>query len=781
MNHLWFNRLLLLGASAEAFQIPTSIPSRAHTPYLLQNAAIEQLRRPLPTSGSSSSTALHGKLWKRLQIEEDDPVTDGTQWYLINCVAGVELDLLNQCRYVCSEKAFPPTLVEKFVVPTERHLRSHGDKKKVVDIKVRYPGYVFCKICLVEDVYECLQELELARSWMGTVNRKGHKKLPPAPLPLNEEEVKRFKGLEEEQELFEDMYGGDYTGRNDTGFDLLAQYEGYDVGQMVKILKGNFEGEDGTVRRLKGGQLMVRMFTYGQTFDEWFDPDAIRPLTDLEVMRGMSGPTKPIDQDQFDVSIGKKDPSILEEREDGSPGQRAGLLQSAGIGEDRNRRQDRVARGETGRDMFGRSAEEIKKEEENWLAYREEKRGRGGAAGAAAAPPPGDDLDSLVRQTEAKKQKQMGPKKGRDTWGIVERSSWTGGEYGFEADSEQEERARHERTFEAYKDRPQRGGRGRGRGGGRGYDRDSSVGRGRGRGDFGDRRNERNARDDRRPVRQFRDRDDRDDEWASFSSSKEDDASADKEDDFFDSLMSELSDDLDGSSQSGPSTRSHDGSRHHDNAGPNPRGRDRSSGSGGGGSEDSFFENLMSELGGALDEPASSEKGQRKVDADDDFFSSLEAELSQSLDTNYGSGGDKDSSEASTDDDDFFASLQKEMGKALDDSPENSDEALDDDFFSSLIDEVADELVSAPAKGGDDASESEDDDDDFFASLLDDFEAEEEPTSSKQHTSPSPSPEPTHVDYTSLTVPALKDILRSKGLKVGGKKAELIERLQSQS
>ena len=172
-------------------------------------------------------------------------------------------------------------------------------------MKVRYPGYVFCKIRLVEDVYETLQELELTRSWMGTVNRKGHKKLPPAPLPLGPEEVKKFKGLEEEQELFEDMYGGDYTGRTDTGADLLDQYAGYDVGQMVKVLRGNFEGEDGTVRRLKGGQLMVRMFTYGQTYDEWFDPDAIRPLTDLEVMKGLSGPTQPIKQDQFDVSIGK--------------------------------------------------------------------------------------------------------------------------------------------------------------------------------------------------------------------------------------------------------------------------------------------------------------------------------------------------------------------------------------------------------------------------------------------------------------------------------------------
>ena len=215
-----------------------------------------------------------------MRAPPDDPA-DGTAWYLLNCVAGLELELASQCRHVCEKAEFPATVVEKFVVPTERHLRSHGDKRKVVDVKVRYPGYVFCKIALVEDVYETLQVLDLARSWMGIANRKGHKKLPPAPLPLGEEEVRKFKGLEEQQEMFDDMYGGDYSGRADAGADLLAQYAGYDVGQMVKVLGGNFEGEDGTVRRLKAGQLMVRLFTYGQTFDVWFDPDAIRPLTDL--------------------------------------------------------------------------------------------------------------------------------------------------------------------------------------------------------------------------------------------------------------------------------------------------------------------------------------------------------------------------------------------------------------------------------------------------------------------------------------------------------------------
>ena len=67
------------------------------------------------------------------------------------------------------------------------------------------------------------------------------------------------------------------------------------MGQMVKMLQGCFDGEASTVKILKNGMFMMYMSTYGQMFEKWFNPDIIRPLADLEVMRGMSRPTWPID------------------------------------------------------------------------------------------------------------------------------------------------------------------------------------------------------------------------------------------------------------------------------------------------------------------------------------------------------------------------------------------------------------------------------------------------------------------------------------------------------
>jgi hypothetical protein len=263
-------------------------------------------------------------------------------------------------------------------------------------------------------------------------------------------------------------------------------------------------------------------------------------------------------------------------------------------------------------------------------------------------------------------------------------------------------------------------------------------------------------------VRQSRDRED---DWTSAPSKNNGDG-AGNEGDFFDSLMSELSNDLrdDRLEEGGPRTR---GGRNHDYAGPSAKLTEKSRGA-----EDSFFANLMSELGGALDEPSSSPSGkvksQRNLD-DDDFFSSLEAELSQSLGGGFG-GGKKQEREEYSDDDDFFASLEQEMGKALSRERVN-DEELQDDFFSSLIKDVASEL-ELPNK-------------------------EQTKLESRKDVSPSTSPPPEKTppketdntqastkrqsDLSSLTVPELKDLLRSQGLKVGGNKIELINRLQGQS
>lgn len=107
---------------------------------------------PLRIGGAACArppVCLQAKLWERMAIEEDEE----PMWYLLNCVAGLELDLLRQCMQVTEDMED----VKKLVVPTVSSTRSHGANRMVTDTKVQYQGYVFAKLRLCEQTYEAIQ------------------------------------------------------------------------------------------------------------------------------------------------------------------------------------------------------------------------------------------------------------------------------------------------------------------------------------------------------------------------------------------------------------------------------------------------------------------------------------------------------------------------------------------------------------------------------------------------------------------------------------------------
>ena len=209
---------------------------------------------------------------------------------------------------------------------------------------------------------------------MGTVNHKGYKKLPPAPIALNELEVEKF-GLEEWEDDDEDEEE-DLTGvivdiedeedmKSKIDEEAVKAFEGLKVEDMVKVIaKGKFQNEDGIIRRLKDGRILVRFYTYGTMFEEWMAPGDVRKLTELEVLRGLSGPTQPITQQDFDNSgrggYGGR------ERRDREP---------MFGGNQRNRRQDRVANRYDSRGKRSDNEHyEQQRNDSNWNWYQEQQQ-----------------------------------------------------------------------------------------------------------------------------------------------------------------------------------------------------------------------------------------------------------------------------------------------------------------------------------------------------------------------------------------------------------------------
>ena len=180
-------------------------------------------------------------------------------------------------------------------------------------------------------------------------------------VALNEMEVENF-GLEdlefeEEEEEFveegeEDVIVDEAEDKKKKKMEeeAIKVFLGIKVDDMVKVTKKcKFYNEDGIVRRLKDGKIFLRFYTYGSMFEEWMDPEDVRKLTDAEVMKGLSGPTEPITQRDFEEDSNEYD-------SDGR--RRAGtfrrdLMSHMKGTQDRNRRQDRVGRGQVKRDFNG--------------------------------------------------------------------------------------------------------------------------------------------------------------------------------------------------------------------------------------------------------------------------------------------------------------------------------------------------------------------------------------------------------------------------------------------
>lgn len=617
------------------------------------------------------------------------------------------------------------------------------------------------------------------------MNQKGYKKLPAHPIALSDEEVEKFRGLEEETEEMYQKYGEDYTGKGDRGEDLVGQYASYEVEDFVKVLSGNFVGEDGMVKRLKDGQIMVRLYTYGQVMDQWFEPKEIQKMNDLEVAKGLSGRAT-IGQDQFDVSIGKKaEPKEWDAKKNdrGGRGLNSNAMGSvSGVkgNNDRARKQDRQSRGESGRkDMYGRSEGEAKQEEKNWQLFREKER------------------------DQQKAQK----KKVGEAWGMKESSSWSkqetdGLEDALDGDSGWDSLA-DAASSSSQADSPE-------------DDFFNSL------------------------MSELSDNLDSPNGQQSSSSSSSGGAGSggpketDESDDFFSSLMSDLSESMDETpkvTQQNIPTPSSDTSMSSDsddffaslesdlseslagNPGSNtiPVSNTAEANS----DDDDFFANLVTDLDQSLDyspttiNTGTSASSQTQENTEDDVFADLEADLFKSLGTSPDTKLEQkppsvtpaSSQTISDTEDDFFASLERDLNESLDNSPGSSSSSSSvvsasseskGDAENSFFENFETELSTTMGGGGGETKEIAEDD--FFASLeteLSDMMSSDEDVSISSSSVPKPKtsdvesatqPSGTSAnadeDFSKMTVVALKQELRDRGLKVSGKKSELIERLQ---
>ena len=132
----------------------------------------------------------------------------------------------------------------------------------------------------------------------------------------------------------------------------------------------------------------------------------------------------------------------------------------------------------------------------------------------------------------------------------------------------------------------------------------------------------------------------------------------------------------------------------------------------------------------------------------------------------------KDRREADKRVEQFFATPEVKKRRDRDDARRDSADWEIFEGMSGGSDKAKEDTTATRSSG--------DEDDDFFADLMAELNESLEEDALPQTPNPiERAPLPTHAseDLSKLTVPKLKEILRSKGMKVGGTKKELLERL----
>ncbi|ASF42611.1 MULTISPECIES: transcription termination/antitermination protein NusG [Capnocytophaga] len=160
------------------------------------------------------------------------------KWYVIKTVTGQENKIKNYIENETSRLGYAD-YVEEVLVPTEKVVQVRNGKKITKD-RVHMPGYVMVKVHLAGEVVHIIKSIPGVVGFLSET--KGGD-----PLPLRKADVNRMLG--QVDELAE------------TVETVAIPFE---VGEMVKLIDGPFNGFNGTIERVNEEkrklEVMVKIF-----------------------------------------------------------------------------------------------------------------------------------------------------------------------------------------------------------------------------------------------------------------------------------------------------------------------------------------------------------------------------------------------------------------------------------------------------------------------------------------------------------------------------------------
>ena len=154
------------------------------------------------------------------------------RWYVVHTYSGYENKVKTNIEKIVENRGMQDLILE-VVVPIQDAVEIKNGQKKVVPRKV-FPGYVLLKMVMDDDTWYIVRNTRGVTSFVGPGSK---------PVPLSDEEV-RSMGIDSASREVIDL----------------------EVGDMVKITAGPFEGSIGAIKEINNSKrtVIVRLSIFGR-------------------------------------------------------------------------------------------------------------------------------------------------------------------------------------------------------------------------------------------------------------------------------------------------------------------------------------------------------------------------------------------------------------------------------------------------------------------------------------------------------------------------------------
>ncbi|CAB1096546.1 unnamed protein product [Ectocarpus sp. CCAP 1310/34] len=187
------------------------------------------------------------------------PTDEEFHWYLLRCFATYEMRCRNSVEAYL-EGAGLGDRVEEIWVPCRQVPKQVGKKVTFKEEPI-YQGYIYCKVKMSPEVRDIVNDMDRIVGFVGEARDEDKKLIPERMDP---EDIEGIKASEKA-----------------LGANKIPQLLG--VGDLVEISEGPFALKKGEVSKIKDGEYVVKVNTFGRNSDVRLDWNGVRKLTELEV------------------------------------------------------------------------------------------------------------------------------------------------------------------------------------------------------------------------------------------------------------------------------------------------------------------------------------------------------------------------------------------------------------------------------------------------------------------------------------------------------------------